>query len=76
MDGCGCHHADARGMGSGGVDVATVEIIYNADEPEELHESASATFVSAADAARWLVEHLRDWCVDESVRVLVDGEEV
>ena len=56
--------------------MAAIEIIYNADEPEEMQETASATVATAADAVRWLVEHLRDWCVDESVRVSVDGEEV
>ena len=56
--------------------MATIEIIYYADEPDEVQETASATVATAADAVRWLVEHLRDWCVDESVRVSVDGEEV
>ena len=56
--------------------MTTIEIIYYADEPDEVQETASATVATAADAVRWLVEHLRDWCVDESVRVLVDGKEV
>lgn len=56
--------------------MATIEIIYHADEPEEVQESASATLTTAVEAVRWTVAHLRDWCVDESVRVLVDGEEV
>lgn len=56
--------------------MTTIEIIYYADEPQEEQESASTTVATADEAARWLIEHLRDWCMDESVRVSVDGEEV
>jgi len=31
---------------------------------------------TAVDAARWMYLNLKDWCVDEDIRVYIDHEEV
>lgn len=52
--------------------MTTVEITYNPEYPEA--ETVRGEFDNAADAARWVVANLAGWCVDEDVRVVIDGE--
>ena len=42
--------------------------------PDDAKEVREVDVDNAVDAARWMYLNLKDWCVDDDIRVYIDGE--
>lgn len=51
---------------------ATVEITYYPGQDDE--RTATVVLYDPTEAVRWIVSSLAGWCVDEDVRVMLNGD--